>query len=299
MVANASNFDKPVTSAAAKVSERRLRANRRNAKKSTGPRTEAGKDIASRNALVHGVHCADHVLMPGESQGQFLMLRNDFVLSLKPANAIELMLVERIAISQWKILRLRKHERCLYEHELSEAEKESRQSLEELEQELDDAAESAPRKVSSARLSLGMIEHDTFPVEWIQARQWADEQSARQLERLSRLEQRLEASIDKAMRELERLRAGAWRRRKEDDSEPDELSTLRYQLDRDDLHKIGDEEVKQARRAVRELQTVRNEATDADEVDKLRVRRGLEEEDEEPAQVQASSAGQGSQLDSL
>jgi hypothetical protein len=37
------------------ISERRLQANRANAKRSTGPKTEAGKAASRRNALKHGI----------------------------------------------------------------------------------------------------------------------------------------------------------------------------------------------------------------------------------------------------
>jgi hypothetical protein len=37
------------------VSERKLKANRENAKKSTGPRTSRGKGFSRRNALKHGL----------------------------------------------------------------------------------------------------------------------------------------------------------------------------------------------------------------------------------------------------
>jgi hypothetical protein len=37
------------------ISERKLQANRANAKRSTGPRTEAGKAVSRRNALKHGI----------------------------------------------------------------------------------------------------------------------------------------------------------------------------------------------------------------------------------------------------
>ena len=37
------------------ITERKLQANRANAKRSTGPRTERGKAIARRNALKHGI----------------------------------------------------------------------------------------------------------------------------------------------------------------------------------------------------------------------------------------------------
>ena len=38
-----------------RISERKLQANRANAKRSTGPRTEAGKAASCRNALKHGI----------------------------------------------------------------------------------------------------------------------------------------------------------------------------------------------------------------------------------------------------
>ncbi|MEA2736690.1 MAG: hypothetical protein QOE14_3141, partial [Humisphaera sp.] len=41
------------------LSRRRLRANRRNAKKSTGPRTAEGKRRAARNSISHGIFCFD------------------------------------------------------------------------------------------------------------------------------------------------------------------------------------------------------------------------------------------------
>jgi hypothetical protein len=135
------------------------------------------------------------------------------------------------------------------------------------------------RKIRAARVNLEMIENDAIPVECIQARQAAGE-TAEQFERLSRLQQRLEASIDKAMRELERLRAGRWRRGEHDDSDPESLATLQYQLDREDLLEISAREVRQAKRTARKIETVRNEATVAEEADKLRVKQGLEEDDE-------------------
>jgi hypothetical protein len=47
------------------VSEAKLAANRRNAQKSTGPRTPEGKDRSRLNALDHGC-CAKTLILPGE-----------------------------------------------------------------------------------------------------------------------------------------------------------------------------------------------------------------------------------------
>ncbi|MEA2709630.1 MAG: hypothetical protein QOF78_2231, partial [Phycisphaerales bacterium] len=47
------------------VSQRKRRANRRNAQKSTGPRTAEGKRRAARNSISHGIFCFD-LLLDGE-----------------------------------------------------------------------------------------------------------------------------------------------------------------------------------------------------------------------------------------
>ena len=50
------------------VSERKLRANRANARKSTGPRTTRGKAYSRRNALVHGLTSRTVVFDPQGTQ---------------------------------------------------------------------------------------------------------------------------------------------------------------------------------------------------------------------------------------
>lgn len=58
----------------AAVSEQRIAANRRNATKSTGPRTEEGKRRASRNALRHGLSGrSSHQALPAESVEKFTL----------------------------------------------------------------------------------------------------------------------------------------------------------------------------------------------------------------------------------
>ena len=47
------------------VSERRIRANRRNALRSTGPVTEREKRTVARNAIKHGVLAREVVIRPG------------------------------------------------------------------------------------------------------------------------------------------------------------------------------------------------------------------------------------------
>ena len=52
------------------ATEKQIQANRNNAKKSTGPRTEQGKAASSQNALKHGLLARDAVL-PGEDPADY------------------------------------------------------------------------------------------------------------------------------------------------------------------------------------------------------------------------------------
>ena len=79
------------------VSARKRRANRRNAQKSTGPRTPQGKATSSRNAITHGIFCRD-LLLKGEYPDLFLITRDGFLDALKPQDAAQLALVAACAI---------------------------------------------------------------------------------------------------------------------------------------------------------------------------------------------------------
>jgi hypothetical protein len=47
------------------ASDAKTQANRRNAKRSTGPKTAAGKEISRRNAVKHGVLAEYTAILPG------------------------------------------------------------------------------------------------------------------------------------------------------------------------------------------------------------------------------------------
>jgi hypothetical protein len=80
-------------------------ANRRNAQKSTGPKTPEGKAKSSRNALWHGV-TAETLVLPDETAEAFEELYLDLVRAYGPADAAEEALVERIALGQWRLRRV-------------------------------------------------------------------------------------------------------------------------------------------------------------------------------------------------
>ena len=82
-----------------------IRANRNNAKNSTGPRTEEGKNRVSQNALKHGLLARDTVL-PGEDPADFDSQLSALEDDIQPANSLEFELVRQIADAQWRMRRL-------------------------------------------------------------------------------------------------------------------------------------------------------------------------------------------------
>jgi hypothetical protein len=84
---------------------KKAEANRRNAQRSTGPRTPEGKALASRNALKHGL-TAREVVTVGERPEDFEAFRAGLVARLAPVGELEAELAERIAASAWRLRRV-------------------------------------------------------------------------------------------------------------------------------------------------------------------------------------------------
>jgi len=97
------------------TSERRIEANRRNALLSTGPRTEAGKAIVARNAMVHGLR-AQQVLIDGESTEEFTEFREAMAEYYEPAGVLECELVENVVVALWRLKRAARIEVEILEH---------------------------------------------------------------------------------------------------------------------------------------------------------------------------------------
>ena len=84
---------------------KQFEANRRNAQKSTGPKTPEGKAAVSMNALRHGLR-ARTVVLPGESREEFNQLCDDLEVEWHPQSRTEQFYVEQMAVSQWKLTRM-------------------------------------------------------------------------------------------------------------------------------------------------------------------------------------------------
>ncbi|MDE3197137.1 MAG: hypothetical protein KGN84_12370 [Acidobacteriota bacterium] len=86
------------------ISESQLAANRENAKKSTGPKTEAGKAASSRNACRHNL-TGQVVIMTDEDHAACVQYEKSFIADLKPEGALESALVHSIAHGFWRLNR--------------------------------------------------------------------------------------------------------------------------------------------------------------------------------------------------
>ena len=91
------------------TSAKKIKANRRNASKSTGPRTARGKSWSRLNALKHGILASQAVLTTLEGRAgrnAFEELVSGLTLDFRPAGAFEQSLVQQIAACIWRQRRL-------------------------------------------------------------------------------------------------------------------------------------------------------------------------------------------------
>jgi hypothetical protein len=91
------------------ATQKQIEANRRNAQKSTGPVTEAGKTKARFNALKHGM-TAKVAVLPHEDAQSYEQLRQALIEDYQPSGAGEETLVELVAVNYWRLLRARRLE---------------------------------------------------------------------------------------------------------------------------------------------------------------------------------------------
>src|SRR4051794_3763523 len=85
--------------------ERRVAANRANARRSTGPKTSEGKAKSSLNAVKTGL-TGRTVLLPTEDAAQYKVHVKRFHEELKPVGELETNLVQSLADTQWRLNRI-------------------------------------------------------------------------------------------------------------------------------------------------------------------------------------------------
>jgi len=80
------------------------KANRQNAQKSTGPKTDDGKATVSQNAVKHGLFAAEAVIK-GEDPADYEAFHDQMLAELYPVGAVETMLADRFVSLAWRLKR--------------------------------------------------------------------------------------------------------------------------------------------------------------------------------------------------
>ena len=100
------------------ISRKKLEANRRNARLSTGPRTQQGKSRSRWNRLKHGILASALLITEGEGaedRAQFEELLSGIHRDRRPVGTLEGMLTEKVAVCWWRMKRVLRCEAGLVE----------------------------------------------------------------------------------------------------------------------------------------------------------------------------------------
>jgi len=104
------------------ATEAQIRANRENAKKSCGPKSDDGKARSRLNALTHGLRSQDaEPVLPHEDPAELEAKIQEWIDDYAPANAIERELVVRAARLSWTLDRAERHEAALLSRNVRKA----------------------------------------------------------------------------------------------------------------------------------------------------------------------------------
>jgi hypothetical protein len=95
------------------ISPAKIKANRKNATRSTGPRTGEGKARTSLNGLSHGL-TGQTVLMPYEDREEYEAFIAETIAGFQPESDRERELIAAVADHQWRIRRVRAIEESIF-----------------------------------------------------------------------------------------------------------------------------------------------------------------------------------------
>ena len=202
------------------ASDRKAEANRRNALKSTGPKTPEGKAVVRQNALKHGL-LSQEVLLPDEDEEAMQELGGRLRDELQPVGELENLLVDRIIAAYWRLRRLGRVEAGIFAWERSgalaeQAEQEARIYEGQYDPEF-------LKEMSQHYANTTITDKDKHKEALARARRYRDEQKAEiatlgrtfsrdadeanAFSKLSRYETTIERQLYKALHELERRQA--------------------------------------------------------------------------------------------
>ena len=173
------------------ATQAQILANRRNSKKSTGPKKRQGKANVSQNAVKHGLF-AHQTVISSENQDDFCKERERILSDLLPESPMESILAERIVDLSWSLNRVR----CIQNQTIDAlCARNTSGPLTKLTKSLLSKGKGLPQADSSdpaKDLALGLMAIKDFS-------------NSRVLERLLMYERRTESSMYKTIFELKRL----------------------------------------------------------------------------------------------
>ena len=172
------------------VSAKKAEANRQNSRKSTGPRTAAGKKRVSRNAIRHGFFSKWLLVQhpdAKESPEEYEELYADIRAHYQPADWLEHRRAEEIAVCSWRLRRLIRGESGQIARALARHSHDLRQQREDLSTETESAPLSDPEMNA-------MTDHLFLP-------------DKEDLDTILRCEAMINRRLNHAIAELERLQA--------------------------------------------------------------------------------------------
>lgn len=196
------------------ASAKQIEANRRNAEKSTGPKSSTGKQSSSLNSLKHGL-LSQNTLLPWENAADLASLKKEIMNGLHPVGPIENLLADRIASLTWRLYRVSKFESGLlsffnYKRELDKANK-NIDALTSLEAEPHPLLEKEKKDFDLSLNTLSSIEKMVDATNNLNSEISHSGQdfmaAAESITKLYRYENTLEKSLYKALHELQRIQA--------------------------------------------------------------------------------------------
>jgi hypothetical protein len=167
-----------------------IKANRQNARKSTGPKTEEGKAAVSQNAVKHGLFAES--VIEGENEAEYEAFHDQMLAELVPVGMIESMLAERVVSLFWRLKRAERMQNQVIEDMIGREVTSNRARHEReyyhIRQEI---------MPGDPRMDL-----DDLPLGRIAISDWSN---SRVLDRMLMYERRIENSVIKLMKELKRF----------------------------------------------------------------------------------------------
>jgi hypothetical protein len=197
------------------TSEKKAEANRRNALKSTGPKTPEGKAAVRLNALKHGL-LSQEILLPGEDEEALRVLGERLRDELQPLGELENLLVSRIITAYWRLHRLGRVEAGIFAWQLygelreraqREARSYTRNTLDHLIENQDTTITDQQRRQEALSKAQDMQAKRDAETATLGRTFIRDANEANAFSKLSRYETAIERSLYKALHELQRLQA--------------------------------------------------------------------------------------------